>query len=123
MRQNLARAISQDADSLIITRKIIDGCIEAKALDIVAIDASEVSCLFNYFVIASGNSDRQVQGITNRVTEYMYDCGLKPISIEGMNLGHWVVVDYSDIVLHVFYQPLRSHYDLEWLWAKAKRIY
>ena len=101
---------------------IVDACSEAKARDPILLSTHLTSDMFSYAIIVSGTSDRQVQGITNRVVDALEAMGIRPHAIEGMDQAHWVIVDCGDVVLHVFYEPMRSHYDLEALWAEAPKL-
>ena len=79
-----------------------------KALDIIVLDVSGLTSLADSFIICSGRSNRQVTAIADY--------------IEGLQEGHWVLMDYGDIVIHVFYDDVRRFYDLEGLWSDAPRI-
>ena len=70
----------------------------------------------------SGRSDRQVQAVADGVVEAMLADGVKPIGVEGDSQGHWILLDFGDVVVHVFYHPLREFYDLEGLWGDAPRV-
>ena len=71
----------------------------------------------------SGRSDRQVQGISNRIaTTLSEECKISPSSRDGFEEGHWVLMDYGDVIVHIFYEPTRDHYDLERLWKDAVRV-
>ncbi|MEE8074990.1 MAG: ribosome silencing factor [Candidatus Binatia bacterium] len=96
--------------------------LEKKAYDLVLIEVSEVTSIADYFIICSGRSDRQVQSIAQGLQENLGKMGISSRSIEGLNRGHWVLMDYSDVIVHVFYQPIREFYDLEGLWAHAPRV-
>lgn len=122
MSENLAPKLREHQDAMGLSTTIVGACAEAKAQEITVLDTEKVSDLFRYFIIVSGRSDRQVQGIANKVLEKLRARGLKPHNLEGFDLAHWVVMDFGDVVLHVFYEPLRGHYDLEGLWAKAERV-
>jgi ribosome-associated protein len=93
-----------------------------KALDLVLLDVAEYSSFADFFVICSGKSSRQVQGIADNVEAGLRDRGLKPLGVEGRREGHWVLMDYGDVILHIFYEPVRYLYDLESLWADASRV-
>lgn len=101
---------------------VVSACLEAKATNPLALDVQGASDIADHFVIVSGRSDRHVQGIANRVLDAAQQRGISPITIEGFEKGHWVLIDLGDVVLHVFYEPLRSHYNLENLWAEARPI-
>ncbi|GIW43375.1 MAG: ribosomal silencing factor RsfS [Candidatus Binatia bacterium] len=96
--------------------------LDKKAYDLVLLDVSELTSLADYFLICSGRSDTQVQAIAQAVEEAMYRAGHKPLAIEGYRHGHWVVEDFGDVVVHIFFEPVREFYDLERLWAKAPRV-
>jgi ribosome-associated protein len=96
--------------------------IRFKALDLVLLDVSRFSSFADFFIICSGKSGRQVQGIADNLENDLKKQGLKPIGTEGKREGHWVLMDYGDIIIHVFYEPVRYFYDLESLWSEAPRI-
>ncbi len=93
-----------------------------KALDLVLLDISRFSSLADYFIICSGKSSRQVQGIADNMERGLKARGIKPLGSEGKREGHWVLMDYGDVIIHIFYQPVRSFYDLESLWSEASRV-
>lgn len=95
--------------------------LEKKANDLVLMEVRELTSIADYFLICSGRSDRQVQSIAQGIEENMHEAGLSPLSIEGVSRGHWVLMDYSDVIVHVFYQPVREFYDLDGLWGHAPR--
>jgi ribosome silencing factor RsfS/YbeB/iojap len=73
-------------------------------------------------LICSGKSDRQVQAIAQGIAEALGELGIQPLGLEGMSEGKWVLMDYGDLVIHVFLEPIRQFYDLEGLWIDAPRI-
>lgn len=105
-----------------LAAKIVQACEDTKGQDVLVLDTSGRSDLANYFVIVSGRSDRQVQGIAHRINAMLEENGQEPLSIEGLDQGHWVLLDCEDVVVHVFYEPVRAKYDLEGLWHRAKRV-
>jgi len=96
--------------------------IRFKALDLVLLDVSRFSSFADFFIICSGKSGRQVQGIADNLENNLKSWGIKPIGTEGKREGHWVLMDYGDIIIHVFYEPVRYFYDLESLWSDAPRV-
>jgi ribosome-associated protein len=106
-------------DKAILCLKIIR---ERKAVDPVLFELGKLSSITDYFLIAGGNSTRQVQAITRHVQRRMRDEGFRPYGIEGEQEGRWTLMDYGDVVIHLFYQPVREFYDLEGLWIDAPRI-
>ena len=93
-----------------------------KALHMVAMDVHELSSVADVFIICSGRSNRQVKAIAEHISVELKKQKIKPLSIEGMSEGHWVLMDYGHIIIHIFYEPVRSFYDLESLWIDAARI-
>ena len=93
-----------------------------KALNLVILETKALTSFTDYFIICSGKSDRQVQGIAYAVEERMKKEGIRPLSIEGVSEARWILLDYSDVVVHVFYEPVREFYDLEGLWFDAPRL-
>ena len=93
-----------------------------KAESIKVLDLRSLSSFTDYFMVCSGQSDRQVQAIADSVTIELKEEGFNPISVEGYKDGRWVVIDYGDVVIHVFHDALRDYYDIEQLWFDAKRV-
>lgn len=122
MSERLARRNSMDGSADDLMRKIASACLEVKAKDVVGLDVRGIFDLSDYFILASGRSDRQVQGIANRVLALLEEQGANLVSIEGFEDGHWILIDTGDIVVHVFYEPKREHYDIESLWARARKV-
>jgi ribosome-associated protein len=96
--------------------------LEKKAFNVTILELKKASSLTDYFLICSGRSDRQVQAIAESIEEKMSEKGTRPLGEEGMREGRWVLMDYDDVVIHIFYDPVRRHYDLEGLWIEAPRI-
>lgn len=95
--------------------------LEKKACDLVVLDVRQHTSIADYFIICSGRSDRQVQSIAQGIEDNAADEGLRPYAAEGMQRGHWVLMDFSDVVVHIFYVPVREFYDLDGLWGHAQR--
>ena len=96
--------------------------LEKKAYDLVVMEVGELTSLADYFLICTGRSDTQVQAITQSIDENLGRLGIRPLAVEGYTHGQWVVMDYGDVVVHVFYEPVREFYDLERLWSRASRV-
>lgn len=96
--------------------------LEKKALELVVVDVAELTSIADYLVICTGRSDRQVQGIAQAIQDALAEVGARPISVEGMRRGQWVLLDFGDVIVHVFYEPVREFYDLERLWEHAPRM-
>ncbi len=93
-----------------------------KASDLVLLDVSRFSSFADFFIICSGKSSRQVQGIADNLEDKLRAMEMRPIGVEGKQEGHWVLMDYGDVIIHIFYEPVRHFYDLESLWAEAPRL-
>lgn len=111
------KEISSWQKVLLLTRAALD----KKACDLVVLDVREHTSIADYFIVCSGRSDRQVQSIAQGLEENAAEEGIKPFAIEGTQRGHWVLMDFSDVIVHVFYQPVREFYDLDGLWGHAPR--
>ena len=105
-----------------LAQRILEAAQEGKGIDAAVLDVSKNFGLADYFVVLSGRSDRHVQGLANKIIESMEQNGSEPYSIQGMEQGHWVVIDAVDVVVHIFYEPLRSRYDIENLWLNADKV-
>lgn len=92
------------------------------AENLVILDVGEVADFTQYFIIASGTSDRQVQAIADNIQDKMKENKILPAGIEGYSEGKWILMDYDDVVIHIFYEPMRVLYDLERLWHDAKKV-
>lgn len=96
---------------------------DKKATDIVAIDVAELLVVTDYFVICTGNTDIQVRAIADEIEDKLREeCGIKPIGREGVAEGKWVLLDFADLVVHVFQPGERDFYRLEKLWGDAPRL-
>ena len=95
---------------------------EKKAVDIKLIDISEVSVLADYFIIASGTNRNQVQALADNVEETLHKAGHPVKQTEGYRTANWVLMDYGDIIVHVFDSENRLFYDLERIWRDGKNI-
>ena len=95
---------------------------EKKAQDLILLELKGISSFTDYFVICSGRSDRQVQAIAQAIEAALKTEGIRPLGQEGTAAGRWILMDYEDVVVHVFLEPVRKFYDLEGLWIDAPRI-
>jgi ribosome-associated protein len=93
----------------------VNACLEKKAADLVILFA-------DYFILCSGTSDRQVRAVAAAVQENLKNEGILPLGIEGEATGKWVLLDYDDVIIHVFLESVRTFYDLERLWSDAPRM-
>jgi ribosome-associated protein len=93
-----------------------------KALNLIVLDVADLTSIADVFIICSGRSNRQVKAIAESIIVDLKKHKIKPLSVEGTGEGHWVLLDYGHVVIHVFYEPVREFFDLEGLWIDAKRI-
>ncbi len=109
-------------DSVKLAQKISELVSGMKAQDVKVIDLRALSSFTDFFIVCSGTSDRQVCAIADKVVLELKKEGIRPISAEGYERGDWVLVDYADVVLHVFSEEARAHYDLEGFWNRAPHL-
>jgi len=95
---------------------------DLKAFEVVALDLRGVTSFTDFTVIATGTSDRQMRGLAESVIEYGRKVGQKPFGVNGYENAAWIIVDFVDVVLHIFAKPYREYYDLELLWGDAPRL-
>jgi ribosome-associated protein len=103
--------------ALLCTRFALD----KKAYDLELLEVGTLTSVADYFLICTGRSDTQVQAIARHIEDNLARLGIRPLAVEGLARGQWVLMDYGDVVVHVFYQPVREFYDLEGLWIRAAR--
>ena len=94
-----------------------------KGLDPVALEVKGICSFADYFLITSGTSRRHVLALAEHLEEALGQAGVKPLGVEGLQEGLWVLMDYNDVVIHIFSEPLREFYNLEGLWAEAPRLF
>lgn len=96
---------------------------EKKAFDIVGLDLRDIASFAEYFIIASGANQRQVQAIADEITEQLKtQLRTRPVRIEGYSSAEWILVDYGDFIIHIFDKEARDFYDLARLWRDARRV-
>ena len=105
-----------------MTQLAIEALEDKKAEDISLIDISEVSVLADYFLIASGNNRNQVQAMADNVEEQLGRAGYTLKNVEGYQTGNWILMDYGDMIVHVFDRQNRLFYDLERIWRDGKQL-
>jgi len=95
---------------------------DKKAVDTVILELKELSTIADFFVICSGDNAAQIKAIAESIDEYFSKKKVFPIGKEGLDFARWVLIDYGDIVIHIFNQEARGYYDLEKFWIDAPRI-
>lgn len=96
---------------------IVKSCEDKKGIDIKVLDINGLSSIADYFVIVSGNSSSQVSALANEIEEKMGEAGYELNNQEGKNSMRWIILDYSDIIIHIFHKEEREYYNLERLWS------
>ena len=105
-----------------LAHRIVDVASDKKASDIVLLRTAEITTMADYFVIASGRSDRQVQALSKAIVDELRDEGIKPIGVEGLSSARWVLLDYGSVIVHLFAPEEREYYGLERLWSSATQV-
>ena len=95
---------------------------DKKGADIVLLRTAELTTMADYFVIASGRSDRQVQALSQAIVDELRDDGIRPLGVEGQSSARWVLIDYGSVIVHLFAPEEREYYGLERLWSSATQV-
>ena len=95
---------------------------DKKAENLLILDVSKLTSYTDYFVLCEAPSERQVSAIAQNIMDELSAMGKKPLGVEGLEQGLWVLVDYGDFVVHVFVEGMRHHYNLEGFWHEAQKI-
>ncbi|NMA67471.1 MAG: ribosome silencing factor [Clostridiaceae bacterium] len=96
---------------------------DKKGKDIRVINISEITTISSYFVVASGTSVPHIKALADNVKEKLSEISVYPLKIEGYNSARWILLDYNDIVIHIFHQEDREYYELERLWQDGEEIF
>ena len=121
MKQQTSKKV-EEIDGLEKARLCAEVAAAHKAERPLICEVAEVVGYTNYFVICSGRSTRHVQAIAEHIEAALAQRRVKPMGVEGLLEGHWVLLDLNDVIVHIFYQPMRAFYDLEGLWWEARQI-
>ncbi len=112
----------QDKTGLERVQICVQAALDTKAEDLVVLDVQGIASFTDYFIIMSGRSTRHVQGLAEALEAAMRSKRISSAKAEGIQEGMWVLLDFGDVVVHIFYHEQRSFYDLEGLWHDAPRI-
>ena len=115
-------AQAQEMPALDLARRIVELAEDKKAADIVLLDLTSLTAMADYFVIASGGSERQLDAIAEGIVSGMRDEKVHAFGREGTAASHWVLVDFGSVVVHIFTPPERDYYSLEKHWSEARTI-
>jgi ribosome-associated protein len=108
-------------DSKALAMAAAEAMLAKKAENIVLLDMRKLVSFTDYFIIAHGNADLHVKAIADNVEDSLYEYGEKPLNREGYEQRKWILLDYVDVIVHIFDKESRDFYDLEYLWADAPR--
>lgn len=111
-----------DPDQRARASALANAAYDRKAEDVIALDVRGLTSLADTFLIASGSSDRQVRAIADAVLEGARAAGIRSLGAEGLEEGRWALLDFGDLIFHVFREDVRGHYDLERLWSDAPQL-
>ncbi|WP_293763538.1 ribosome silencing factor [uncultured Aquitalea sp.] len=103
-----------------IVKLAVEALEDVKGKDIVEMDTSKLTSLFQHLIVATGDSNRQVKALANNVAVTLKEAGIELVGTEGEESGEWVLVDAGDVVVHVMLPAVRDYYDLEALWGGQK---
>jgi ribosome-associated protein len=110
----------EELDARLVTA--LHAASDKKALDIVLLDLRDIATFTDYFLIAGGANQRQVQAIADEVVEKLKKAGTPAARVEGYRTAEWILIDYGDFIVHVFEEKARRFFDLERLWREGRRI-
>ncbi len=105
-----------------VVKLVAQEVLDNKGEDVVVLDVRRLSSLADYFVITHGRSTKHVQGMADNLLANLKKKGIRSLGVEGEREGKWVLIDYGEVVVHLFYGPVREFYDLEGLWSQAPRM-
>jgi ribosome-associated protein len=124
----LLKLVTQPTEQYLTTTSLDRACLAAhvatenKGRDVLVLDMRGITPLYDFFVLVTGASRRQIHTITEEIDDAMHERGDRRLSVEGYESSKWVVQDYGDVVVHVFDDPTRQYYAIEELWADAPRV-
>jgi ribosome-associated protein len=101
----------------------IDALLERKSINPIYLDIRGLASYADTLLISSARSNRQVKAIAEHIERILKKQKIKALHVEGLREGHWVLMDYGDVIIHIFYEPERSFYNLEGLWSEVEQIF
>jgi ribosome-associated protein len=117
-----SRDEARDERSRTIAVLAAEAALDKKAVEPVLLDVRDLASYTDHILVVSGRSDRQVQAISDGILEALAKQHIKPLGTEGLKGGQWTLLDFGDLIVHVFYHPVRDFYDLESFWVDAPRV-
>jgi ribosome-associated protein len=122
MMQEKGTLLGGEYDAQAVAHEIVDVAADRKASDVTLLDIHEVTTLADYFVIATGTSDRQIGAIANAIRDRMEEAQIALLNEEGRPADGWILLDYGQVIVHIFGEQQRAYYDLERRWKEAPTI-
>lgn len=122
MQQRSPNSLLAEYDAATLARELVDVAADKKASDVTLIEIGKITTLADYFVICTGTSDRQINAIARAVEDASSDAGIRLLHREGMPADGWVLLDYGQIIVHIFSPEQRAYYDLERRWEAAPTL-
>ncbi len=112
----------QILSSKALSHLIVEAAFKKNAYQPVLMDVDQLTDYADYILILSARSIRQVEAISESIQQELKQLGIDPLGVEGERGGQWILIDYADVVIHIFYHPLREYYDLEGFWSDAPKV-
>lgn len=100
----------------------LSAIMQKKAENVVLLDVRGLTSIADAFILCCGNSSRQVSALGDHIVRTLKKQKIKPLSVEGTGEGRWILIDYGNVIIHVFYESVRAFYDIEGLWSDARRF-
>lgn len=116
------KKVFAEKSALEIATMLYEIALDHKAENLVLLDVKKISGFTDYFLIMSGHSTRHVQGLASALEQKLSRKRLSSSKVEGLDEGHWVLLDFNDVIVHIFYYEERQVFDLEGLWHDAPRV-
>jgi ribosome-associated protein len=114
--------LASRAERLARANRVAEAALDRKAVDLIALDVSELTSYADTFIITTATSDRHARAIADAIREAETAAGGKALGVEGYEEARWVLIDLGDVIVHVFLEEVREAYDLERLWSDAQSI-
>ena len=122
VRKSSVKEGKVNEDIQVRVRSAVQAALDRKAFDLTVLEVAGLTSIADYFVLCSGNTERQTKAIADSVEETIRKAGVKPTLVEGSNPGRWILIDYGDFIVHVFTEDCRRFYGLERLWGDAPDV-
>jgi ribosome-associated protein len=122
LSEELNETSSTNLDPTVFAQAVAKVSIDQKALDVRILDLAGTTDIADRFVIASATSERHAKGIADKIKVQLKELGEDPISMTGYEMGDWILIDYGNVIVHVFYEPTRQYYKIDELWKQATLI-